>query len=310
MKKTTKSLKIRHHQQLIKRIEILINTKSIRKNIGSVLAVLASYANKDGFCFPSQSTISQLTEYKRETVNRLIKKLTEQGFITKSNNRKPLFIKDKVYFPRTVYKINAPKITKMLKVTFDEAKKVKMIADAKYKIKKAKLDKLAKAAKTDHSATPKTDHTINSIKILNKNTAPTSTPNRKLSFLDKLFTNANAHEENHQQKLKLRSARAKGFKSWQIAKGIIKSDKTIKLERKRGDTLRKARLAVKPLLDNLSQLHAKLTKWNAKANPNAFTQDDYKALESLKAEIKAKNIPMPVNVVADYQLGAYLSFNR
>ena len=310
MKKTTKSLEIRHHQQLIKRIEILINTKSIRKNTGAVLAVLASFANKHGICFPSQTTISQLTEYKRETVNRLIKKLAEQGFITKSDNRKPLFIKDKVYFPRTIYKINAPKITKMLKATFDAAKKLKMIADAKYKIKKAKAASKVKQAKNDHSATPKTDHTINSIKLLKINTTPKAAPVRKLCFLEKIFKNANQHENNHFDKLKLATARRKGIKTWKINNGLIKSDSVIKQEQKASKVMKKARDLVKPLVTRVTELQAKLMQWNSTVSANSFTKDDYNTLERLKAELKERRTPVPVNVIADYKLNEFISFNR
>lgn len=311
MKKTTKSLKIRHHQQTIKRIEILINMKCIRKNVGSVLAALASYANKSGICFPSQSTISDITDYKRETVNRLIKKLEALGFIKKHNNRKPLIINDKVYFPRTIYKICIDKITKTLKSKFDDAKKLKLIADAKHKLKKAKEAKLERQAKTDHSATPKTDHTNKqAIKRLNINTATKDKPVSKLSFLDKLFKNANAHEENHFNKLKIRSARQRGFKNWQVKNGLIKSDEAIKQERKASNALSKARQAVKPLLDSFSTLQAKLMQWNAKINPNAFTDRDHKELERVKREMVNKNIPLPTNVIADYKLNEFVSFNR
>lgn len=310
MKKTTKSLEIRHHQQTIKRIEILINTKSIRKNTGAVLAVLSSYANKAGKCFPSQSTISEATGYTRETVNRLIKKLTEQGFISKTDNRQPLFIKDKVYFPRTIYKINIPKITRMLKVTFDAAKQLKMIADAKYKMKKAKLAKQEIKAKTDHSTPPKNDHTINTIKLLKKNTTPTASPNRKFSLLENIFKTANQHEDNHLDKLKLRAARTKGIKTWQVNNGKRKSDSAIKQERKAGSLLRKARQTVKPLLDTFTRLQTKLMQWNAKVNPNAFTNDDYKALESIKSDMQANKLQVPVNVIADYKLNEFIAFNR
>lgn len=310
MKKTTKSLKIRHHQQTIKRIEILINTKCIRKNVGKVLAALSSYANKDGKCFPSQSTISKVTGYTRETVNRLIKKLTEQGFIFKSDNRQPIFIKDKVYLPRTIYRINIAKITKMLKVTFDTSKKLKMIEDAKYKMKKDKLANFELNVKTDHSAPPKNDHTINSIKLLKKNTTLTASPSRKFSLLENIFKTANQHEDNHLRKLKLRAARTKGIKAWQISNGQRKSDNAIKQERKAGSIMRKARQTVKPLLDTFTRLQTKLMQWNAKVNLNAFTNDDYKALESIKSDMQANKLQVPVNVIADYKLNEFIAFNR
>lgn len=310
MKKTTKSLEIRHHQQTIKRIEILINTKSIRKNVGAVLAALASFANKSGICFPSQETIANITGYKRETINRLVKKLSDLGYIKKTDNRKPLFVKDKVYFPRTIYKINIPLITKTLKCAFDAAKKLKMIADAKYKLKKSKADSKLKQAQNDHSATPKTDHTINSIKLLKINTTPKAAPVRKLSFLEKIFKGANEHENKHLDKLKLTAARRKGIKTWKINNGFIKSDSAIKKERKAGSIMKKARDIAKPLVTSFSELQAKLMQWNPTVNIKSFTKDDYLKLESLKVELKERKIPVPVNVIADYKLNEFISFNR
>lgn len=50
----------------------------------SVLVVLAIHADRSGICWPSQTTIAALTKLDRSTVNRVIGKLVNLGFVEKS----------------------------------------------------------------------------------------------------------------------------------------------------------------------------------------------------------------------------------
>lgn len=282
MKKTTKKPDIRHHNQIIFRINTLIKHNAVRKNVGSVLVALASHANKQGLCFPSQDRLAAITEYKRETVNRLIKRLTDTGIISKSENRKPITKNGRTYYPRTIYKINIQMITRLVKSV------------------------LTKQAKNDHTAYAKNDHTNNSTSK-DINTATEPKPQSKVLSINKIIHNAVAHEVVHTDKIKRESARKHGLKLWRIAKGLVKSTETIKAERKIGKANANVRDKFKPLLDKFTELQAQLMKWHQTASPSAFTASDHQELINVKAQLERASVRPPVNIVADFKLRDWIS---
>lgn len=308
MQKTTKNLNIRHHRQTISRIQILVDKKAIRKNVGSVLTALANHANKNGFCFPSQETIGAITGYRRETVNRLTKKLNELGFIRKTANRQPIFINNKAYLPRTTYVINVKKITEMIKPLLEASKKKKLVHDAVARMKKSKAAKAkAQTDKNDHSAITKTvTQTTNVLKELN-NTALDASPKSGILSIDDIKNETIKHEEAHQKKIKRIAARRSGLKAWRVSKGLEKSTETVRRERKAGNLMKMARQSVKPMLDKFTALTTKLMAWHPKGNPTAFTKSDYELLESVKAEMIDKQVRPPANPLVDYKLNQFAS---
>jgi len=52
-----------------------------------VLAVIATYANRDGIAWPSQETIASILNVRRETTNRAVKRLRSSGYLDRF--RKP-----------------------------------------------------------------------------------------------------------------------------------------------------------------------------------------------------------------------------
>lgn len=317
MQKTTKNLEIRHHKQTIGRIKILIEQKAIRKNIGSVLIALANFADKCGQCFPSQDTLAEITGYRRETISRLTDKLATHNWLTKTNNRKNLFIGGKYYFPRTIYKINIAAITKKLKAIFEAGKKKKLLHEALEQQAKAKAFKQKQAAKeqaveviksdkSDHSAPLKA--VTQSLKRLKdiKNTALRASPNSGFPSVDEITSDADQHEEAHQKKVRHTASKRNGLKNWQVQNGKAKSTQTVNRERKASSILKRARDLVKPLLDRITALHTKLMTWHPTVNPTAFSKADHEALKAVQDEIKANHVRLPVNVMADYKLSQYV----
>nr|WP_256493312.1 helix-turn-helix domain-containing protein [Endozoicomonas sp. SCSIO W0465] len=51
------------------------------------LILLASYANAQGECWPSQNTMAKLLNLSRPTVNQCLKKLEQEGFIESLQQR-------------------------------------------------------------------------------------------------------------------------------------------------------------------------------------------------------------------------------
>lgn len=291
MKKTTKNTEIRHHNQIIHRLNLLIEAKHVRKNVGSVLLALANFANPKGLCFPSQTSLSEITGYKRETVNRLISKASKLNLISKSSNRKPLTVGNKTYFPRTIYKINTQMISKLVKSIF------KMTTSAK---------KPKETSKTDHSATLKNDHTNNPTGILRSNTVAKAKPSNVILSLSQILSKATQNEQEHHNKLRHSSARKRGLKDWQVSKGLRKSDTQIKQEQKTSKLNSKARERVRPLIELFTNLQNKLAAYHPKINPKAFSTDDLNQLNEIKEKLLALNVNPPVNVMADYRLKEFI----
>jgi Helix-turn-helix domain len=46
-----------------------------------VLAVIATYASRDGIAWPSQETIASILDVRRETTNRAVKRLRASGYL-------------------------------------------------------------------------------------------------------------------------------------------------------------------------------------------------------------------------------------
>ncbi len=54
-----------------------------------VLVLLASYADKNGYCYPSQQTIANIIGVSKQAVNQNIKTLEELGYIQKHRRKRP-----------------------------------------------------------------------------------------------------------------------------------------------------------------------------------------------------------------------------
>lgn len=315
MQKTTNKPEIRHHKQVIGRINILIKENAIRKNLGAVLIALANFANKNGSCFPSQETLAQSTGYRRETISRLTDKLETFNWITKTANRKWVFVNGGYYLPRTIYKINITAITKKVKAIFDAGKKKKLLHEAKERLAKAKAFKAKEtlikqdneAVKSDHSAPQKAvTQSLKRLKDIN-NTAQRATPKSGFSSVDEIIKDADQHEQAHMKKVRHSASKRNGLKNWQVQNGKAKSTQTVNRERKASGILKRARDLVKPLIDRITALHTKLMTWHPTVNPTAFNKADHEALKAVQDEIKANHVRLPVNVMADYKLSQYVT---
>lgn len=273
---------IRHHNQLIHRISLLIESRLIKKNEGAVLLALASHSNPKGLCFPSQSRLAQITGYKRETVNRLIKRL-ESRFISKNSNRRPVAVNGKTYYPRTIYKIFTGTITKMVK---------------------SALDKLSSSGKSDHSAPLKNDHT-NKPSVTQENTVMQSPKGSVHKFDLKLIVkNAIEHQRQHISTLRQRSAKALGLKRWQIKMGLRKPDHIIEREEKNRKKVRKAHEQQAHARALFDKLQNKLIAY--RIEPSAFTLDDFNELESL---LMNKALNANLNALAQHNLDLFKEKN-
>lgn len=76
-----KAFKIRHSAPLISAIEMIIETKTLKKGLGRTLQAIAMHWNPKGNVFPSQERLAQLTDIDRRTVVTHIKKLKDLGVI-------------------------------------------------------------------------------------------------------------------------------------------------------------------------------------------------------------------------------------
>ena len=205
---------VRHHQQLVFRVQLLEENKIIRPNVAHVLLALASFANAKGFAFPSQSTLAKMTGYKRETINRLLNKAASLKFISKTQNRKPFHFNGKTYCPRVLYKFNIGKITKL-------------VGDEIRQVKKA-LNTQKKASGNDHSAIKKTDHTNKPSAKTNLNT--TAENKSRSMTLNEILSNAILSCVRHQTKINHTTARKHGLKRWRIENGLEKCPKQLAKE--------------------------------------------------------------------------------
>jgi SOS-response transcriptional repressor LexA len=53
-----------------------------------LLLVLANYADEHGYCWPSQKTVAAGTEQSLDTIQRQLKRLADDGFVTVSKRRR------------------------------------------------------------------------------------------------------------------------------------------------------------------------------------------------------------------------------
>ena len=55
----------------------------------AVLAALARFADRHGWCYPKQDDLARLSRVRRETVNRRIRELCKMGYVQKTNRTLP-----------------------------------------------------------------------------------------------------------------------------------------------------------------------------------------------------------------------------
>lgn len=272
MKKTA----INHHNQIVHRAKMLLDGNLIKKNLGSVLIAIATFSDKNGNAFPAQSTIGQLTDYKRETVNRLVTRLVNDGWLTKVKTGS-VVKNGRRYNAKLIYKINIRKMTttigKLLKTNRLEREVI---------------------TKNDHSATPKNDHTINTTYTkISINTSQAHTSQSNDSDLSIKIDNAVSHEMAHQQELRHNAARKAGLKNWQIKNGLRKSDEVLKKEEKQRVKIRKHHSLFKSVNETFKAIESRLIGWS-KFRADSVSASDIATLDKLLNDKQLNAVLTPV----------------